>query len=136
MAGRADPSEAVGSSIGQAIVVVAITAYLITLDRADRRVHPRAAAAPVLAAARARGQLRDHLFQSIWYLNIQPPVHNLFVGGVLAWSPFPEMGTLFVAYGAALYLSGLLLHDVLVRWRVERIAAGVVVVVAWGTRRC
>ena len=127
--GRADPSRR-SIHVGRAIVVVAVTVYLITLDRADQGVHQSILRRSWQLLELA--ELRDHLLQSVWYLNIQPPVHNLFVGGVLAWSPFPEMGTLFVAYGAALYLSGLLLHDILVRWRVGGIAAAVVVVIALG----
>jgi len=71
--------------------------------------------------------LADDPLGSLWYLHIQPPVHNLVVGAVMAWSPFPEMGTLFVLYGLSLLVTGLLLHDILVRWGVQPVVGGVIV---------
>jgi hypothetical protein len=71
--------------------------------------------------------LADDPLGSLWYLHIQPPVHNLVVGTVMAWSPFPPMGTLFALYGLSLLVTGLLLHDLLVRWGVQPVAGGVVV---------
>jgi hypothetical protein len=34
--------------------------------------------------------LRSDPLGSVWYLHIQPPIWNLIVGGVLAWSPLPD----------------------------------------------
>jgi hypothetical protein len=34
--------------------------------------------------------LRDDPIGSTWYLHIQPPLWNLTIGSVLAWSPFPD----------------------------------------------
>ena len=34
--------------------------------------------------------LRANPLGSVWYLHIQPPIWNLIVGGVLAWSPAPD----------------------------------------------
>lgn len=34
--------------------------------------------------------LRADPIRSVWYLHIQPPLWNLIVGGVLAWSPAPD----------------------------------------------
>jgi hypothetical protein len=34
--------------------------------------------------------LRANPLVSVWYLHIQPPIWNLIVGGVLAWSPAPD----------------------------------------------
>lgn len=63
---------------------------------------------------------------SVWYLHTQPPLHNLVVGSVLRWSPFPAVGTLVALYALALVGTGLLLTDVLARWRVHPVAAGLV----------
>ncbi|HEV7763168.1 MAG TPA: hypothetical protein VGO78_29350, partial [Acidimicrobiales bacterium] len=74
--------------------------------------------------------LADDPLGSLWYLHIQPPVHNLVVGAVMAWSPFPAMGTLFVLYALSLLVTGLLLHDILVRWGVQPVVGGVIVALA------
>jgi hypothetical protein len=73
--------------------------------------------------------LADDPVGSVWYLHIQPPVHNLVVGLVMA-SPLPAMGTLFVLYGLCLLVTGLLLHDLLVRRGLHPIVGGVVVAFA------
>ncbi|HEX2577183.1 MAG TPA: hypothetical protein VHK88_12595, partial [Aquihabitans sp.] len=67
---------------------------------------------------------------SVWYLHTQPPAHNLVVGSVLRWSPFPPIGTLYVLYLLSLLGIGLLLTDVLARWRLHPVAAGLVSAVA------
>jgi hypothetical protein len=74
--------------------------------------------------------LADDPLGSLWYLHIQPPVHNLVVGAVMAWSPFPAMGALFVFYALSLLVTGLLLHDILVRWGVQPVVGGVIVALA------
>lgn len=43
-------------------------------------------------------QLVAHPFQSVTLLHIQPPLFNLFVGGVLRWSPLPHALTFQLAY--------------------------------------
>lgn len=67
---------------------------------------------------------------SVWFLHTQPPLHNLVVGSVLRWSPFPAIGTLVALYALALVGAGLLLTDVLARWRVHPVAAGLISVLA------
>ncbi|MBX3315079.1 MAG: hypothetical protein KF906_12255 [Actinobacteria bacterium] len=61
-----------------------------------------------------------------WYLHVQPPLYNLAVGSVLAWSPFPPIGTLYVLYLAALLAIGLLIWDLLTRWRVPSVVSGLI----------
>lgn len=70
--------------------------------------------------------LADDPIGTTWYLHVQPPLYDLFVGSVLRWSPFPVIGTLYVLYLAAVLAIGLLVWDLLVRWRVHPIGAGVV----------
>jgi hypothetical protein len=53
-------------------------------------------------------QLRADPLGSVWLLHIQPPLYNLFVGGVLAWSPLPTGLTfqlLYLACGAVLIVA-------------------------------
>ena len=110
--------------IGRLVVAGAVLAALVTLLVLDRGVSG--------AQLDASWQVLDlkvlahDPLGSLWYLHIQPPVHNLVVGLVMA-SPLPAMGTLFVLYGLCLLVTGLLLHDLLVRWGVQPIVAGVVV---------
>jgi hypothetical protein len=66
---------------------------------------------------------------SIWYLHTQPPGFNALVG-LIAWSPLPLAGTLHVVNLALLAGLGLLIHQMLVRWGVAPLAAGVAVAVA------
>jgi hypothetical protein len=111
--------------IGRAVVTAAILGALATLLAVGRGVSG--------AQLHSSWQvidlrvLADDPLGSLWYLHIQPPVHNLVVGAVMAWSPFPEMGTLFVLYGLSLLVTGLLLHDVLVRWGLQPVVGGVIV---------
>ncbi len=47
--------------------------------------------------------LDDHLWESAWYLHMQPPLFNIFVGGLLDLSPLTDATTLeavWVAMGA------------------------------------
>lgn len=74
--------------------------------------------------------LEESPLGSVWYLHIQPPLHNLLIGVVVAWSPFPTMGTLFALYGISLLVAGLFLHDLIVRWGVPPIVGGLIVGVA------
>lgn len=74
--------------------------------------------------------LRDDPFGSVWNLHTQPPLFNLVVGAVLRWSPAPPIGTLFVLYIGCLAVTGLVLADLLRRWRVPSLAAGAVAALA------
>lgn len=67
---------------------------------------------------------------STWYRHVQPPLYNLFIGGIFRWSPFPPIGTLQVLWALSLLACFLLLADILVRLRVPPIAAGLVTVLA------
>jgi hypothetical protein len=62
-----------------------------------------------------RHVLEHDLLGGLWYLHIQPPLHNLVVGLAL-WTPFPAEGTLFVLYGGCLLAIGLLSHELARRW--------------------
>jgi hypothetical protein len=73
--------------------------------------------------------LEHDLAGSLWYLHIQPPVHNLVVGLAIL-GPTPVVGTLFVLYVLTLIATGLLLQGILVRWGLGPIAAGVIAAVA------
>jgi hypothetical protein len=66
---------------------------------------------------------------SLWYLHTQPPLYNLLVG-LVAWSPLPLEGTLFVLFGAAFAVMGLALRSLLVRWGLAPMVASVVASVA------
>lgn len=74
--------------------------------------------------------LRDDPLGSVWNLHTQPPLFNLVVGAVLRWSPTPPIGTLFVLYVGCLAVTGLVLADLLRRWRVPAVAAGAIAAVA------
>jgi hypothetical protein len=111
--------------IGRAVVALAVVAALVTLLAQGRGI-----SGAQLASSWQVVDLKvlsDDPIGSVWYLHIQPPVHNVVVGAVMAWSPFPEMGTLFAFYAASLLITGLLLHDLLVRWGVQPVVGGVVV---------
>ena len=69
-------------------------------------------------------------FTSTWYRHVQPPLYNLYVGGILRWSPFPPIGTIYVLSLTALLGASLLLCDVLQRWRVHPWAAGTITALA------
>jgi hypothetical protein len=75
------------------------------------------------------GALEDDPVGSLWYLHIQPPVHNAVVALAIA-APAPTVGTLFVLYVATLVATGLLLHGLLVRWGLGPLAAGAVAAIA------
>ena len=74
--------------------------------------------------------LRSDPIGGIWYLHTQPPLHNLVVGAVVRWSPFPEMGTLFVLWMATLVATTVVLADVLAGMRLHPVAAGLVATIA------
>jgi Glycosyltransferase family 87 len=71
------------------------------------------------------GALEHNPFGAVWYLHTQPPGYNLLVG-LVAWSPLPLAGTLYALNVAALAGTGLLIHDLLVRWGTGPVVAGVV----------
>lgn len=73
--------------------------------------------------------LGDDPLGSVWHLHTQPPAYNLLVG-LLAWSPLPLPGTLYALNLVALAGTGLLLHDLLVRWGRGPLVAGAIVAVA------
>ena len=53
--------------------------------------------------------------RGVWFLHTQPPLQNLVIG-LVAWSPLPLAGTVFVLYAGCLVVLGLLVHDLLIRW--------------------
>jgi hypothetical protein len=111
--------------MGRAVVTAAVLGALATL-----LAHDRGVSGIELGKSWQVLDLRvlaDDPLGSVWYLHIQPPVHNLVVGAVMAWSPFPEMETLFILYALSLLVTGLLLHDLLVRWGVRPVVGGVIV---------
>lgn len=77
--------------------------------------------------------LEDDLLRSVWYLHIQPPLFNLFVGLVLKISPFDDQATLaWVWQGFGLVLC-LLLYDIARHLRfTPRGAAALTVVIGAG----
>jgi hypothetical protein len=44
--------------------------------------------------------LDDHLVQSVWYLHMQPPLFNLFIGLLLKLSPLADVTTLHLVWAA------------------------------------
>ena len=75
------------------------------------------------------GTLSGDPIGSVWFLHNQPPLHNLLVG-LVGWLPVPFAGSLLLLYAGALVLTGLLLHDLLVRWNTRALPAGVLTAVA------
>ena len=70
--------------------------------------------------------LRSDPLRSVWYLHIQPPLWNLIVGGILAWSPAPDAISLQVLQFGFGVLAVALLASLLARL-FGRSWAGVVV---------
>lgn len=110
------PGRAVGS-----LITVAVVAEVL-------RVHGGVAGSELASSWQLVDlpDLRHHLVGSIWYLHTQPPLHNVVVGAVVAWSPFPAAGTLFGLYALCLLGLALVLHELLVRWGLPSLPAGVV----------
>jgi hypothetical protein len=67
--------------------------------------------------------------RGIWFLHTQPPLHNLVIG-LVAWSPLPLAGTLFLLYAGCVLVLGLVLHDLLLRWEVPNVVATAVACLA------
>jgi hypothetical protein len=59
--------------------------------------------------------LRSDPIGSVWRLHIQPPMWNLLVGGVLAWSPLPDSISLQAVQFAFGIISVALLASLLAR---------------------
>ncbi|HEX6568866.1 MAG TPA: hypothetical protein VF015_06870 [Acidimicrobiales bacterium] len=113
--------------IGRALVTVAVLAVLATvLAEGDGVSGLSLQTAWQLLDLRALG---DNPVEATWYLHTQPPLHNLLIG-LVAWSPLPLAGTLFVLYGLSLLVTGLALLALLVRWGVGPVGAGAVSAVA------
>ena len=66
--------------------------------------------------------LEDDPLRAVWHLHTQPPLFNLVIG-LVAWSPLPLAGTVFVLYALMLLAVGLLVQHLLVRWGVPVVAA-------------
>ena len=73
--------------------------------------------------------LQDDPLRGVWYLHTQPPLFNLVVG-LLAWSPLPLAGALFVLDVGALLVVAFGLQDLLVRWGVPVVGATIAAAVA------
>lgn len=113
--------------IGRSIVAATVLAVLVTL-----LVEGEGVSGFTLETAWQLLDLRvlgDDPVGATWYLHTQPPLHNLVIG-LVAWAPLPLAGTLFVLYGLSLLATGLLLHDLLMRWRLRPVSAGVVTAIA------
>src|SRR5690606_11187394 len=100
-------------AVGAGIVVATFVAVVVSMVRNG---------AGLTGAMRVRtwqlsdtALLADDPIGTTWYLQVQPPLYDLFVGSVLRWSPFPVIGTLYVLYLAAVLAIGLLVWDLLVR---------------------
>ncbi|MCU1496636.1 MAG: hypothetical protein JWM47_589 [Acidimicrobiales bacterium] len=107
---------------GSAIAVGAVVAVVVTMVRAGVGMHRDDLGGSWQLIE--RHALADDPLGSVWYLHIQPPLHNLVIGSVLRWSPFPAMGTVMALYVLALVAIALLLTDLLSRWRVHPVLAG------------
>jgi len=113
--------------IGRAIVAATVLAVFVTLLLEGGGVSGRELeTAWQLLDLQVLG---DDPVGSVWYLHTQPPLHNLVVG-IVAWTPLPLAGTLFVLYAASLLVTGLALHALLVRWQLPPVPAGAVVALA------
>ncbi len=113
---------------GSAVAVAAVLAAFVTMVHAGVRLHEDDLGNSWQLIE--RGELAKDPFGSVWYLHIQPPLHNLVVGSVLRWSPFPAMGSIVFLYVVALVGIAVLLVDLLGRWRVRPLIAGPIVALA------
>jgi hypothetical protein len=124
MTGSGDRPSLRSRAVGWAIASTSVTVVVASMLASGVRVRR-----DILGASWQVLDL-DHLgadpVGSIWNLHIQPPLHNALIGVVLRWSPFPDMGTLFVLYVAALLVAAVALTELLVGWRVPPVAAGLV----------
>jgi hypothetical protein len=101
--------------IGRAIVVATVVAVTVEVLRVDGGVAGTELASSWQLLDLA--VLESDPLRGVWYLHTQPPLHNLLIG-LIAWSPLPLAGTVFVLYAGCLLATGLLLHDLLLRRRV------------------
>ncbi len=113
---------------GSAVAVSAVIVAFVTMVHAGVRLHEDDLGNSWQLIE--QGQLAKDPLGSVWYLHIQPPLHNLVVGSVLRWSPFPAMGSIVFLYVAALVGIALLLVDLLGRWRVRPLIAGPITALA------
>jgi Glycosyltransferase family 87 len=67
--------------------------------------------------------------RGVWFLHTQPPLHNLVIG-LVASSPLPLAGTLFLLYAGCVVVLGLVLHDLLLRWDLPNVVATAVACLA------
>jgi hypothetical protein len=109
-------------TIGRVVVVVVTVAVVVELlrvgggvDRIELASSWQLLDLDVLAHDPLRG---------VWFLHTQPPLHNLVIG-LVAWSPLPLAGTVFLLYAACLVVLGLLVHDLLLRWGLPNVVASV-----------
>lgn len=126
-AAAADPSAGQGRwraiDIGRAVIVVVAAAVVIEL----LRVHGGVAGTELASSWQLLDLeiLSSDPLRGIWYLHTQPPLHNVVIG-LVAWSPMPLAGTMFVLYAGCLLLTAFALQDLLVRWTVPvSVATGV-----------
>lgn len=63
---------------------------------------------------------------STWYRHVQPPLFNLTIGALDAWNPLPFVGSVYVVFLLGLWAIGLLLAELLLRWRTNPWVAGAV----------
>ena len=113
---------------GSALAVAAVAGAFFTMVHAGVRLHEDDLGNSWQLIE--RGELAKDPLGSVWYLHIQPPLHNLVVGSMMRWSPFPAMGSIVFLYVASLMGIALLLVDLLGRWRVRPLIAGPIVALA------
>lgn len=110
--------------IGYGIVVAGFVAIVVSLKLNHAGLHESEISSSWQLDS--VDNLMANPFTSTWYRHVQPPLYNLYIGSVLRWSPFPPIGTIYVLSLATLLAAGLLLSDLLMRWRVHPWAAGLI----------
>ncbi len=113
---------------GRSIVVarIALAVVLVAVVVEVLRVHGGVAGTELASSWQLLDVpiLEDDPLRGVWYLHTQPPLHNLVIG-LVAWSPLPLAGTVFVLFVGCLLVVGYGLLDLLVRWRVPVAGAAV-----------
>ena len=116
-----------GHRVGRLVVVLVVAAVVAEVARVGAGVDGNELAGSWQLID--RHVLETDPVRSIWYLHTQPPLHNAVIGAVLR-SPVPAEGTLFVLYAGCLLVTGLLVHDLGLRWGLPSWVAAAVAAVA------
>lgn len=116
---------------GRAVVVLGCLAVRAVLWAAGTRFSTAALRYPSQWQLLDASWLRDHPLAPLWDLHTQPPLFNVLVGSVLAWSPLPDALSFQLLYTGLTLVSAVLLHELLTAFGARRAVAAVATVVAF-----